>query len=144
VGEVRAASKTLAHRYQDSLLNVMSRLYDDLAYSLHVVHDLKGPDFCKDLNVRNCASWLLATSPEKLDLSSSVELFHKKAQLVDTVNRQLDDLESQQIKAYMTCRVAIATKDDFDLTPAHRIQTGSETERRNRGFFLTEATVEMD
>ena len=37
-----------------------------------------------------------------------------------------------------------ATKDDFDLTPANRIQTGSETERRNRGFFQTEATVGMD
>lgn len=94
--------------------------------------------------MRNCVSWLLATSPENIDLSASVERFHKKALLVDTVNRQLDDLESQQIKAYMTCRVAIATKDDFDLTPANRIQTGSETERRNRGFFQTEATVGMD
>ena len=37
-----------------------------------------------------------------------------------------------------------ATKDDFDLTPANRVQTGSETERRNRGFFQTEATVGMD
>jgi len=44
----------------------------------------------------------------------------------------------------MTSRVAIATKDDFDLTPANRIQTGSETERRNRGFFQTEATVGVD
>jgi hypothetical protein len=72
------------------------------------------------------------------------QLFHKKAWLVATVNRQLDDLESQQIKAYMTCRVAIATKDDFDLTPANRVQTSSETERRSRGFFQTEATVGMD
>jgi hypothetical protein len=95
-------------------------------------------------NVRNSASWLLATFPENLALSSSVELFHRKALLVDTVNRQFDDLDSQQIKAYMTCRVAIATKDDFDLTPANRIQTGSETERRNRGFFQNEANVEMD
>jgi hypothetical protein len=55
-------------------------------------------------------------------------LFHKKALLTDTVNRQLDDLEFQQVKAYMNCRVAIATKDDFDLTPANRVQTGSETE----------------
>jgi hypothetical protein len=37
-----------------------------------------------------------------------------------------------------------ATKDSFDFTPANRIQTGSETERRNRGFFQTEATVGMD
>jgi hypothetical protein len=91
--------------------------------------------------VRNCAAWLLATPPENLGLSASVDPFHKKALLVDTVNRQLDDLQSQQIKAYMTCRVAIATKDDFDLTPVNRIQTGSETERRARGFFLTEAIV---
>jgi hypothetical protein len=95
-------------------------------------------------NVRNCASWLLATFPENLALSSSVELFHRKALLADTVNRQLDDLESQRSKAYMTCRVAITTKHDFDLNPAKRIQTGSETERRNHGFFLTEATVGMD
>jgi hypothetical protein len=53
----------------------------------------------------------------------------------------VNNLEFPQIKAYMTCRVAIATKDDFDLTPVNRIQTGSETERRARGFFLTEATV---
>jgi hypothetical protein len=44
----------------------------------------------------------------------------------------------------MTCRVAITTKHDFDLTPANRIQTGSETERGRRGFILTEATVGMD
>jgi hypothetical protein len=37
-----------------------------------------------------------------------------------------------------------ATKDDFDVTPAIRVQTGSETERRNREFFQTEATVAMD
>jgi hypothetical protein len=87
---------------------------------------------------------LLATSTEDLDLSANVELFHKKALLTDTVNRQLDDLEFQQVKAYMTCRVAIATKDDFDLTPANRVQTGSETERRARGLFLDEATVGME
>jgi hypothetical protein len=37
-----------------------------------------------------------------------------------------------------------ATKDDFDLTPANHIQTGSETERRNRGFLQPDATVGMD
>jgi hypothetical protein len=79
-----------------------------------------------------------------LAIANFSRLFHKKARLVDTVNRQLDDLESQQIKAYMTCRVAIATKDDFDLTPANRVETGSEAERRDRGFFQTEATVGMD
>ncbi len=44
----------------------------------------------------------------------------------------------------MTCRAAIATKADFDLTPANRVQTGTESERRVRGFFLTEATVGME
>lgn len=37
-----------------------------------------------------------------------------------------------------------ATKDDCDLTPANRVQTGSETERRSRGFFQTEVTVGKD
>lgn len=37
-----------------------------------------------------------------------------------------------------------AMDDDFDLIPANRVQTGSETERRNRSFFLTEATFGMD
>jgi hypothetical protein len=130
-----------AQRYQDGLLNVIVQLYDDPAYSLPAIHELKRPRFCEELNVRNCASWLLAASTENLDLSASVGLFHKKALLADTVNRQLDDLEFPQIKAYMTCSVAIATKDDFDLTPVNRIQTGSETERRACGFFLTEAIV---
>ena len=53
---------------------------------------------------------LLVTSTEDLDLSANVELFHKKALLTDMVNRQLDDLEFQQVKAYVTCRVAIATR----------------------------------
>lgn len=94
--------------------------------------------------MRNCVAMLLSASPADLMLPASIELFHGKAQLVDMVNRQLDDLKTYRVKAYMTCRAAISTKYDFDLTAANRVQTGTESERRDRRFFLTEATVGME
>jgi hypothetical protein len=44
----------------------------------------------------------------------------------------------------MTCRAAIAAKDDFDMTPEDKRPGTTEERRRGRDFFREEATVGMD
>jgi hypothetical protein len=44
----------------------------------------------------------------------------------------------------MTCRAAIAAKDDFDMTPEDKRPGTTEDRRRSRDFFRVEATVGMD
>jgi hypothetical protein len=60
--------------------------------------------------------------------------------LISTLGRQVDSYGLGNTNTTSTSR----RRKTIDLTPANRIQTGSETERRNRGFFQTEATVGMD
>ena len=67
-----------------------------------------------------------------------------KAAFVDSVGDQLEDIDDPRLKAYMVCRSALAAKDDHDLTPEGNQPGGSESKRRERGFFLVEATVGMD
>jgi hypothetical protein len=62
---------------------------------------------------------------------------------VDLVGAQLDQLSSPTAKAYMTCRVVLAAKDDFDLTPGDRNAHRGEAVRRAQDFFRIEATVGM-
>ena len=61
------------------------------------------------------------------DLQGTIELVRAKAAFVDTVNSQLDQLQSRKLRAYMTCRAVLATKTDHDLTPMRQAQ------RRRRG-----------
>jgi hypothetical protein len=62
---------------------------------------------------------------------------------VDALGAQLDNLTSPRVKAYMTCRAALAAKDDYDLTPEKRRGGDGEAVRR-RAFFQTGATIGME
>jgi hypothetical protein len=76
--------------------------------------------------------------------AASIESYRKKALFVQTVGDQWDDIEDPRAKAYMTCRAAIAAKDDFDMTPEDKRPGTTEERRRNRDFFHVEATVGID
>lgn len=128
-----------AHRYQDGMLQIIVELYDDLGAQVPDLSRVKAPVFCAGENVRDCAASLRAAKYNTL--SSTIEIFRKKAAFVDVVGDQLEEIDDPRLDGYMVCRTAFAAKDDHDLTPAGKQSGGSESKRRDEGFFLIEATV---
>jgi hypothetical protein len=131
-----------AHHYQDGLLDVISSTYGDLGGQVPELQEIVAPSFCASGSVRGCAAALLEM--KHADLAASIESYRRKAIFVNAVEEQLDDLSDPRAKAYMTCRAAMAAKDDFDMTPEDRRPGGTEDRRRTRDFFHGEATVGME
>jgi hypothetical protein len=140
-----AARMTLyehAHHYQDGLLDVIIGTYSDLEGLVPEMAGVSLPSFCEAGAVKACAAALI--SQPRDNLAASIESYRKKAIFANTVGEQLDDIQDLRAKAYMTCRAAIAAKDDFDLTPEDKRPGGTEERRGNRDFFRVEATVGME
>ena len=131
-----------AHRYQDGMLEIIIEILDDLGGKVQELSRVTPPAFCAGENVRDCAASL--RSAEYSTLASTIETFRKKASFVDTVGDQLEEIDDPQLKGYMVCRTALAAKYDHDLTPEGKQPGGSESKRREQGFFEMEATVGMD
>jgi hypothetical protein len=131
-----------AHNYQNGLLDVIVSTVGDLGWQVPDFARIEVPGFCGGSDVRDCAVALIST-PHK-DLPASIESYRRKAIFVNKVSEQLDQIADPRAKAYMTCRAAIAAKDDFDMTPKDRRPGGTEERRRSRGFFRVEATVGME
>jgi len=131
-----------ANRYQDGFLHIIDEMYDDLGGQVRDLSWVSPPDFCAGKSVRDCASSLL--SAEYDPLSSATEIFRKKALFVDVVGDQLEGIDDPRLHGYMVCRTALAAKYDYDLTDEGKQPGGSESKRRSRDFFRTEATVGMD
>jgi hypothetical protein len=112
--------------------------HDDLARQVPDLEEVVIPDFCSG-SVKSCAADLLKMPRD--DIVASIEAYRRKAYFANSINEQWDDIEDPKAKAYMTCRAAIAAKDDFDLTPEGRRPGTTEERRRNRDFFQVEATV---
>ena len=131
-----------ANRYQDGFLHIIKELYDDLGGQVRDLSWVAPPDFCAGKNVPDCASSLL--SAEYDTLPSAIEIFRKKALLVDVVGSQLEGIDDPRLHGYMVCRTAFAAKDDHDLTEEGKQPGGTERKRRDRNFFRSEATVGME
>jgi hypothetical protein len=128
-----------AHHYQDGLIDVITSTYADLGDQVPEMARISPPSFCAGQSVQNCGASL--RTAQYHDLPSAIELFRKKAAFVDTVGEQLDDIKDPKAKGYMTCRAALAAKDDFDMTPEANRPGGFEERRRTSDFFRVEATV---
>lgn len=131
-----------AHQYQNGLLDVILSTYGDLGWHVPDLENIIAPHFCEGGSVKTCAAALL--SMQHNDLAASIESYRMKAIFVNAVGEQLDDIKDPRAKAYMTCRAAIAAKDDFDMTPEDRRPGGTEDRRRSRDFFRVETTVGME
>jgi hypothetical protein len=131
-----------AHHYQDSLLDVIIGTYADLEGRVPEMVEVVVPSFCEAGAVKACAAALIGQPRD--NLAASIESYRKKAIFANTVGEQLDDIQDPNAKAYMTCRAAIAAKDDFNMTPEDKRPGGTEERRRNRDFFRVEATVGME
>ena len=129
-------------RYQDALLETIHDLYQDVGSGIPSIHTVQRPARCEGRSVPACMAMLRATHPT--DLEGTIALVRAKAQFVDTVNGELDDLQAPQLRAYMTCRAVLAAKIDHDLTPGGRRAGTDEAARRAQHFFRIEATVGME
>ena len=128
--------------YQDEMLLTLLQVGEDFGNKAHRLYELKLPKWCADQDFVDCAKGLIAEQPP--DFKASTDLFRRKAALVALLNDQLDDLNSPEAKAYMTCRAVQAAKIDFELIDNERTTHRNEAQRRNDRFFLIEASVGMD
>lgn len=131
-----------AQSYQDDLLAAVVQLGDDLGPQAHQLHTLKLPAWCGSGDLPACLEALKAERPG--DFKAHVDLFRRKAELVDLLGSHLDDLRSPQAAHYMTCRAVLAARTDFELTDETRNNDRGEAKRRAEQFFRVEASVGMD
>ena len=131
-----------AQAYQNAMLEAVRQLDGHLGQGAHRLHDVKLPQWCGSGNFIDCARALMASKP--VDFASHVELFRRKATLVDLLSDHLDDLDSPKAAAYMTCRAVHAAKIDFDATDDSLNNNRGEPKRRAEQFFRVEASVGMD
>ena len=131
-----------AQTYQDDLLRVILELNHDLNSQAHRMHEVALPAWCQGTDFTTCAQRLLAERPT--DFESHVDLFRRKATLVAVLNDHLDDLDTPEAKAYMTCRAVQAANINFAQIPEDRNENRSEAKRRMEQFFRIEASVGMN
>ncbi len=128
-------------RYQDALLETIHELYQDVGNEVPEIRAVQRPARCEGFSVPACMAALRAERPK--DLDATIALVRAKAAFVDTVNSQLDAMQTPHLRAYMTCRAVLAAKIDHDLTPGGRRAGTDEASRRAQNFFRIEATVGM-
>ena len=131
-----------AQSYQDALLLALLQVNQHLDIDAHQLHKVKLPKWCGDTDFAVCAASLI--EERATDFKSNVDLFRRKAGLVDVVSNHLDDISAPKAKAYMTCRAVQAARIDFDATDDKRKNDRSEGNRRAEHFFRIEASVGMD
>jgi hypothetical protein len=129
-------------RYQDSLLEAISTLYQDFWTELPEIRSMRYPSVCGAYSVPVCIARLRKARPT--DLEETVQVFRQRAAFIDAVNQDLDRMADPRIRNYMTCRAVIGAKVDYDLTVDERRAGRSESNRRAQDFFRIEATVGMD
>lgn len=131
-----------AHAYHDSMLEAIAQLGAQLAPEVHRLHEARLPAWCGTAGAAACIRAL--QSERAPDFKAEVELFRRKAILVDRLAAHLDTLESPQAAAYMTCRAVQAARYDFELTDDSHNNDRGEAKRRAEQFFRVEASVGLD
>ncbi len=131
-----------AQAYLDAQLDTLLQLASHLGNRAHRLYEAPLPAACGDQDFFDCARRLQGETAT--DFAGQAALFRRKAQLVDRLNRHLDELRSPQAAAYMTCRAVQAAHIDYDLTDDARRSFRGEPHRRQEQYFRIEATVGMD
>jgi hypothetical protein len=126
-------------RYQGAVLRAIEQMYVDLLPEVPAVRVMRPSASCGATTVPECLVKLRVETPD--DLDQAMALFRQRAQFIDAMNQQFDQLQGPLVRNYMVCRAVIGAKIDFDLTPKDRRPGQDEASRRARDFFRTEATV---
>jgi hypothetical protein len=130
-----------AQGYLDSMITVLQELQRHLGDKADTLRRLPMPAWCGGADFNGCAAPLLAAEPGAY--REHVDLFRRKAEIVDLIVNHLYELQSDEAKAYMTCRAIQAAKLDFELTSDDYNNNRGEAKRRAEQFFRIEASVGM-
>lgn len=128
--------------YLDLMLTAIKNTSIDLGREVPKLATMPLPAMCSGRTLGQCVELLKETRSESL--AANIDLFRKKANLIDRANSILDQEDSPRAKAYMTCRAVQAARDDFEMTPESSIAWRTEAVRRAGQFFRIEATVGME
>lgn len=133
---------THAQAYQDELLDTIGQLSTQLGSGAHRLHEARLPAWCGSDDFLGCVSRLKVERPQ--GFAAQVDLFRRKAYLVDVMGEHLDALRAPEAGAYMTCRAVQAARIDFELTDDDRNNDRGEAKRRAEQFFRVEASVGLE
>jgi hypothetical protein len=128
--------------YMDEMLRAL------LQASAHVPEDVRArnwsrlPAWCGGEDFSECTGRLLARTDNTFQ--GQLGLFRRKAEMVEIVQKYMDQIETPATKAYMTCRAVLAAKIDFDATSNERNEYRSEANRKTEHFFRIEASIGME
>ena len=128
-------------RYQDAMFDAILTLYHDFWTQVPEIAALGDASVCGSHALPVCVGRLRAE--DRSTVEQTIDLFKRRARLVDSVNAQLDRIESPRVRSYMACRAVIAAQVDYELTPEDRRHGRGEERRREQQFFRIEATVGM-
>jgi hypothetical protein len=128
-------------RYQDAMLETILTLYHDFWTQVPEVAGLGDASVCGTHALPVCVGRLRAEDQSTLE--QTIDLYKRRARLVDTANAQLDRIENPRVRSYMACRAVIAAQVDYELTPEDKRHGRGEDRRREQQFFRIEATVGM-
>lgn len=131
-----------AQAYQDEMLVALSQTLLHLGPDAAELADLELPPWCRGRDLVACSSALADEHP--VDLAGQVDLYRRKAELVDRFGDALDDLTEPRAKAYMACRAVLAARSDYDATDDDRRNFRGEAHRLAEQFFRVEASVGME
>jgi hypothetical protein len=131
-----------ANAYQDAMLDAVLQLSTHLGPQAHRLHEVALPAWCGGTDFLGCMQLVRGPVPDTF--GAQVDLFRRKAQLVDVLGTHLDDLRAPEATAYMACRAVLAARIDFELTDDDRNNQRGEHKRRSEQFFRVEASVGMD
>lgn len=131
-----------AQSYQNEMLTTLAEVSRHLGSAAHRLHEVQLPQWCGTTDYMRCSQALLDEKPA--NFGEHIALFRRKAELVNVLGSHLDDLQSPQARAYMTCRAVQAAKIDFDTAGNAKNGDNTEEGRRASQFFRIEASVGMD
>jgi hypothetical protein len=128
--------------YMDSMLRALLQASSYVPEDIQARNRTRLPAWCGGEDFAECTGRLLSRTDDTFQ--GQLSLFRRKVEMIDIVEKYMDEIETPRVKAYMTCRAVLAAKIDFDATSSDRNDHRSEANRKTEHFFRTEASVGME
>jgi hypothetical protein len=128
--------------YMDEMLRALLQASSYVPEDIRARNRTRLPAWCGGEDFAECTGRLLSRTDNTFQ--GQMSLFRRKAEMVEIVQKYMDEIETPATKAYMTCRAVLAAKIDFDATSDERNEYRSEANRKTEHFFRSEASIGME
>jgi hypothetical protein len=128
--------------YMDEMLRALLQASAYVPEDVQARNRTRLPAWCGGEDFAECTGRLLSHTDNTFQ--GQMSLFRRKAEMVEVVQKYMDEIETPATKAYMTCRAVLAAKIDFDATSDERNDYRSEANRKSEDFFRSEASIGME